>query len=70
VHLTGEGIDVAMNVEQDRSAQIESDGQRRITMMPALSEFELLAEEISILGPDAIYEMVVAYLPRLLKAAA
>ncbi len=62
VRLTGQGIDLAVNVDQDRSARFETDGQRRTTVMPALSECELLAEELSILGSDPVFDDVIAHL--------
>jgi glucose-6-phosphate dehydrogenase assembly protein OpcA len=66
VRLSGEGIDLAVTVAQDRSAHFAADGQRRATIMPLLSECELLSEELSILGADPTYEGVLDHLPRLL----
>ena len=70
VRLSGDGIDLAVNVDQDRSARLETDGQRRITVMPDLSECELLAEELSILGADPVFDEVVAHLTGLMQPAA
>jgi glucose-6-phosphate dehydrogenase assembly protein OpcA len=68
VRLSGEGIELAVSVDQDRTAHLATDGQRRATVMPRLTECELLAEELSILGADPTYEGVLDHLPRLLGA--
>ena len=70
IRLSGDGIEVSVTVDPDRSAHFATDGQRRATIMPLLSECELLSEELSILGADPIYEGVLDHLPRLLEPAA
>ena len=44
VRLSGEGMELAVTVDRDRTAHLETDGHRRATVMPRLSECELLAE--------------------------
>jgi glucose-6-phosphate dehydrogenase assembly protein OpcA len=68
VVLDGQGDDVSITVGTDRDVELHTGMRDAHTVFPRLTEYELLREELSVLGPDPIYEAVVRTVPRLLGA--
>ena len=64
------GAEVSITVSPDRDVEVNAGLQSAHTIFARLSEYELLREELSVLGPDPVYEAVVARASELLKEAA
>ncbi len=63
VRLNGGGLAVSVAVGEDRSVELTVDGMTSHTIFPLLSDYELLREELAILGPDRVYDQVLEALP-------
>ena len=67
VALLGSGGDLSISVSTDRDVELHTGLRCAHTIFPRLREDELLREELSVLGPDPVYEAVVAIVPGLLQ---
>ena len=67
VALHGAGDEVSITVSSERDVQLQTGQRLAHTIFPRLSEYELLREELSVLGPDPVYDAVVRLVPELLK---
>lgn len=56
VTLRGGALDLRIEVEQSRAAEVAVCGREAHPVMPSLSEYELLREELSIVGRDPVFE--------------
>lgn len=70
VVLQGAGDDVSITVSRKRDVELQSTQRLAHSVFPPLTEYELLREELSVLGPDPTYEAVVRLVPEILKASA
>ncbi|MCC6536571.1 MAG: glucose-6-phosphate dehydrogenase assembly protein OpcA [Bryobacterales bacterium] len=70
VHLAEQACDVSITVTSGRDVQLHAGARDAHTVFPRLSEYELLREELSVLGPDPVYEAVIAAVPALLAESA
>jgi len=70
IGLSGQGIAVALSVNQDRLVDLHAGRQESHTVFPALSDYELLSEELSLLGRDSVYERLLPAIPKFLRLAA
>jgi len=61
------GDAVSISVSSDRDVELQIGPRRAHSVFPRLSEYELLREELSVLGPDPIFEAVVPTAYDLLK---
>ncbi|MFN7925052.1 MAG: glucose-6-phosphate dehydrogenase assembly protein OpcA [Bryobacteraceae bacterium] len=66
VALLGTQVDYSVTVAQDRSAESHGGGPDAHSRFPTLGEYELLREELSVLGPDPVYEAVLKMMPQVL----
>ncbi|MEZ5352249.1 MAG: glucose-6-phosphate dehydrogenase assembly protein OpcA [Bryobacteraceae bacterium] len=63
VELMGDSICYSIKVGADRSVQVHGAFREARTLFPRLGDYELLREELSVLGPDPIYDAVLALAP-------
>jgi glucose-6-phosphate dehydrogenase assembly protein OpcA len=56
VRLNGGGLAMSVAVGEDRSVELTVDGMTSHTSFPVLGDYELLREELAILGPDRVYD--------------
>ena len=66
VALLGSGGDLSISVSGDRDVELHTGRRCSHTIFPRLREDELLREELSVLGPDPVYEAVIGIVPALL----
>jgi glucose-6-phosphate dehydrogenase assembly protein OpcA len=66
VVLSGVGEDLSITVSTGRDVEMQTGARCAHTIFPRLREDELLREELSVLGPDPVYEAVIALVPELL----
>ncbi|MBM3811880.1 MAG: hypothetical protein FJW20_09620 [Acidimicrobiia bacterium] len=64
VALTGDNLNVSITVGQDRAMELHAGVRDAHSVFPSLTDYQLLREELSILGRDAIYESVLALVPQ------
>jgi glucose-6-phosphate dehydrogenase assembly protein OpcA len=69
VVLQGLGDDMSITVSEQRDVELQTAQRLAHSVFPRLTEYELLREELGVLGPDPIYEAVVALVPELLEAS-
>jgi glucose-6-phosphate dehydrogenase assembly protein OpcA len=69
VALRGGGLDVSISVGQDRAVELHAGVHEVHTVFPTLTDCELLREELSVLGRDAIYDEVVRRVAEFLRPA-
>ena len=60
--------DVSITVGLDRDVEMHTALRDSHTVFPQLTEYDLLREELSVLGPDPIYEAVIRAVPELIGA--
>lgn len=58
IAVSGSGFEYSVAVAQDRSVELHTGVRASHTVFPRLSEYELLREELSVLGPDPVYQAV------------
>jgi glucose-6-phosphate dehydrogenase assembly protein OpcA len=63
VVLRGEGIDASITVGQDRAVTMHAGVLDSHAVFPSLGEYDLLREELTVLGRDAVYEAVARAAP-------
>ena len=61
--LEGEGLDLSVTVEQNRRAEIHSGQLASHSVFHSLSDYELLREELMVLGHDPVFEAVLNLAP-------
>ena len=64
----GGGDDVSIRVSADRGVQLHTGTLDAYSVFPPLTEYELLREELSVLGPDPIFEAVIGSVQELMMA--
>ncbi len=69
VVLLGSGDDLSISVTTGRDVELHTGLLCAHTIFPRLREDELLREELSVLGPDPVYEAVTEIVPALLQVA-
>jgi glucose-6-phosphate dehydrogenase assembly protein OpcA len=69
VALAGDGLNVALSVSQDRAMDLIVGAHETHSVFPSLTDYELLREELFLLGRDQAWEAMLPHLPDLLKAA-
>ena len=62
--------EVSIKVGLDRDVEMHTALRDAHTLFPRLTEYDLLREELSVLGPDPIYEAVIGAVPELAGAQA
>lgn len=67
VALRGDGIDASITVGQDRAVAMHAGALDSHTVFPSLGEADLLREELSVLGRDAVYDAVVTVVPEFVR---
>ncbi len=65
VALTGNNLELSITVSQDRAVELHAGFRDSHTVFPSLTDYDLLREELSLLGRDAIYDAVVDQLGEL-----
>ncbi len=63
----GAGDEVSITVSPERDVELQAGPLRAHTIFPRLSDYDLLREELSVLGPDSIYEAVTGRVAGLLQ---
>lgn len=63
VALSGGSVDASITVSRERDVALHTGKRDAQTVFPRLTEYELLREELAVLGPDPIYEAVLATMP-------
>lgn len=63
VALSGGAVDASITVSSDRDVELHAGKRDSQTVFPRLSEYELLREELAVLGPDPVYEAVMDTVP-------
>ena len=63
VALQGSSLDVSITVTGDRAVELHTGVCDAQTIFPRLSEYEVLREELSLLGRDPVYDAVVRVVP-------
>jgi len=62
IALVGEDFEYSIAVGQDRSVELQSGVRASHSVFPRLTEYELLREELSVMGPDPVYQAVMSLL--------
>jgi glucose-6-phosphate dehydrogenase assembly protein OpcA len=69
VALSGEELGIVFSVDQDRTLDLIVGGHETHSIFPSLTDYELLREELFVLGRDQAWEAMLPHLPDLLNAA-
>lgn len=64
VALRGGTLDLRVNVEPTREAELQICGREAHPVLPSLNEYDLLREELSIVGRDAVFEAALPHAAR------
>lgn len=70
VALSDGAVDASITVSQDRDVELHAGKRDAHTVFPRRTEYELLCEELAILGTDPTYEAAMTAMPELTRGGA